>query len=96
MLYKLNWLVNRACAERVTGLHRKFNEPTPVQRREALALALSSWKTDLQELAAMKTRPERETVMASLKKLISGLNADLKMMVEMLDLTNPGNVLMLR
>ena len=40
----------------------------------------------------MNAKPERESVMASLKKLLSGLNSELKMVIEMLDLTHPGDV----
>ena len=40
-LYKLNGLINRHCEQRLVGLHRRFQEPTPVTRKATLSLSLS-------------------------------------------------------
>ena len=90
LLRTLKREITRGSAERTAGLHSRFSETPPCKTKESLLHALAAWKEDLEELAAAGATPSRETVMTSLKSLVSGVR-ELKSAVEIVALLAPGD-----
>ena len=72
ILLCLNGDAKEESAEMTAGLHKRFTEPQPCEKKEDLFLALTSWSRDLDELSEKPvSRPSRETVLLSLRTLTS-------------------------
>ncbi len=91
LLKTLNSAVTRGSAERTAALHNRFAAQSPCKTKEQLLHGLQAWKEDLEELQATGSCPGKETVMSSMKLLISGMR-ELKTVMEIIELLAPGDV----
>ena len=94
-LYQLDYLVNRKCEEKISGLRQRFDHPKPCSGREKLYYEMVSWLKDLDELARLGSRVDKHATLSSLKTLIAPVAQELKVSLESLDMTHPGNPKML-
>ena len=85
LLKTLNSVVTRGSAERTAALHNRFAAQSPCKTKEQLLHGLQVWKEDLEELQATGSAPGKETVMSSMKLLISGVR-ELKTVMEITEL----------
>ena len=91
LLKTLNSVVTRGSADRMAALHNRFAAQTPNKTKEQLLHGLQAWKEDLEELQATGSSPGEETVMSSMKLLISGVR-ELKTVMEITELLAPSAV----
>lgn len=90
LLKTLHSVVTRGSAERTAALHARFAAQTPCRSKEQLLHGLQVWREDLEELQAAGSSPSKETVLSSLKMLVSGVR-ELKNVIEITELMAPGN-----
>jgi hypothetical protein len=87
----LNSVVTRGSAERTAALHKRIAAQSPCKTKEQLLHGLQAWKEDLEELQATGSSPGKETVISSMKLLVSGVR-ELKTVMEITELLAPGDV----
>ena len=83
MLRTLYRAINNTTSERTASLHERFSKPVPCKAKENLAVSLRQWQEDLQELQAVDSAPSKETILASLKMMVSPIR-ELKVGLEMM------------